>query len=250
MSILVLELRYETLALPGDPDQRLVLPGRHRLRDRATPRAAGELDRGRPGRAGLRACNRRGGGGVFEGVSLGGRSDDEAFRRFATGAMGPLGRLAYLLCGDRHFADDLVQSCLIKLYQAWPRIRQPDEVDAYVRRVLIRCWLNERRRPWRRVESRDGVVPDRPADRSDPALGIGSAHARDVLRHALAELPPRQRAAVVLRYWSQLSVAETATALRCSEGTVKSQTARGLANLRTAMIRRGVDGAVATEVSS
>jgi RNA polymerase sigma-70 factor (sigma-E family) len=177
------------------------------------------------------------------------RDEDESFRRFAASAVVPLGRLAYLLCGDQHLAEDLVQTCLIRLYHAWPRIQQPDAVDAYVRKVLLRCWLNERRRPWRRSESRDGVVPDRPDDTADPALGVGSAHVRDILRRALAEVPPRQRAAVILRYWSQLSVTETAAALRCSEGTVKSQAARGLAALRAAVDRMGIDAALVREVS-
>lgn len=181
-------------------------------------------------------------------MSLRRRSEDEeGFRRFAAGAVAPLGRLAYLLCGDRHFAEDLVQACLIKMYQAWPRIERPEAVDTYVRRVLLRCWLNERRRPWRRSELRDGVVPDLPDDRSDPALGVVSDQVRDLLRRALAEVPPRQRAAVVLRYWSQLSVSETAAVLRCSEGTVKSQTARGLTALRAAMTRSGAAAALATE---
>jgi RNA polymerase sigma-70 factor (sigma-E family) len=169
--------------------------------------------------------------------------DDESFRRFVAGASAPLARLAYLLCGDHHLADDLVQNTMIKLYRAWPKIEQPSVVDAYVRQVLLRCWLTERRRAWRRSESRRDQVPDRP----DPAQGVGSADLRDVLRRALAEVPPRQRAAVVLRFWSQLSVAETAAALRCSEGTVKSQTARGLVALRVALARQGIGVDLAEE---
>lgn len=148
----------------------------------------------------------------------------------------PLTRLAYLLCGDQHLADDLVQTSLIRLYQAWPRLRDKDAPDAFARKVLLRCWLNELRRPWRRSESRDGVVPDTSGPEPDP---VGAAHHKEVLRVALARLAPRQRAAVVLRYWSQHSVAETAAILRCSEGTVRSQAARGLASLRTALDRQG-----------
>ncbi|HET9140997.1 SigE family RNA polymerase sigma factor [Actinophytocola sp.] len=159
----------------------------------------------------------------------------DAFRRFASGATTQLGRLAYLLCGDRHLAEDLVQSCLIKMYLAWPRLTEPDAALGYARRVLLRCWLNEARRPWRRSEARDGVVPDVPDGTADPALDAGAGHVRAVLLGALGQLPPRQRAAVVLRYWVQLSVAETAAAMRCSEGTVKSQSARGLATLRAAL---------------
>lgn len=182
-------------------------------------------------------------------MSLRRRSDDEeGFRQFAAGAVAPLWRLAYLLCGDRHLAEDLVQTCLIKMYQAWPRIERPEAVDTYVRRVLLRCWLTEQRRPWRRRELRDGVVPDREADWADPSLGVGLDQARDLLRRALAEIPPRQRAAVVLRYWSQFSVTETAAIMRCSEGTVKSQAARGLAALRAAIAKRGADAALAREL--
>ncbi|GAA3846183.1 SigE family RNA polymerase sigma factor [Saccharothrix violaceirubra] len=162
-------------------------------------------------------------------------ADEEQFRAFAARSSGPLTRLAYLLCGDGHLADDLVQTCLIRLYPVWPRLRDPDTADAYARKVLLRCWLNERRRPWRRSESGDGVVPDLPDDRADPAEAVGPEHDKQVLRRALAAIPPRQRAAVVLRYWAQYSVAETAAIMRCSEGTVKSQTARGLAALRVAV---------------
>jgi RNA polymerase sigma-70 factor (sigma-E family) len=177
------------------------------------------------------------------------RDDEEGFRRYAAGALVPLARLAYLICGDRHLAEDLVQSCLIKLYRAWPRIERLEAVDSYARQVLLRCWLNERRRPWRRSESRSGVVPDQADDESDPALGMGS-DVKEFLRRALAEIPPRQRAAVVLRYWSQLSVTETAAILRCSEGTVKSQTARGLAALRAAVTRQDGDMVLSREWNS
>ena len=172
-------------------------------------------------------------------MSLRERSDDdERFHVFAARSTAPLTRLAYLLCGDQHLANDLVQTCLIRVYQAWSRVRDKDTADAYARKVLLRCWLNERRRPWRRSESRGGVVPDQPAPDHDPVV---VAHHKDVLRRALAQLPPRQRAAVVLRYWSQHSVTETAAILRCSEGNVKSQSARGLAALRDSMARLGAD---------
>lgn len=167
------------------------------------------------------------------------RSDDdeERFHVFVARSTTPLTRLAYLLCGDQHLADDLVQTCLIRLYQAWPRMRDKDTVGQYARTVLLRCWLNERRRPWRRAEARDGLVPETSAPAADL---VGTAHHKEVLRVALSQLPPRQRAAVVLRYWSQHSVTETAAILRCSEGNVKSQSARGLAALRTALDRQGI----------
>jgi len=165
-----------------------------------------------------------------------GRTDEAAFRQFVDESSASLGRLAYLLCGDRHYAQDLLQICLVRMYQAWSGIREPDAAHAYARQVMLRSWLNELRRPWRRSESRTGVVPDQ----ADPTAGTAPSDLRDVLRRALAEVPPRQRAAIVLRYMSELSVPEAAAALRCSEGTVKSQTARGLLALRAAMARLGI----------
>ncbi len=152
------------------------------------------------------------------------QQDEEAFRAFAHAQRATLRRTAYLLCGDWHHADDLVQTTLVKLYVAWKRIRNDASPEAYTRRILTRCYLDERRRPWRR-EAPAAELGDQPAphvpteDRLD-------------LRAALELLPLRQRATVVLRFWADASVAETADALDCSEGTVKSQTARALATLR------------------
>jgi RNA polymerase sigma-70 factor (sigma-E family) len=160
------------------------------------------------------------------------RAGDEAgFREFAGERALPLRRTAFLLCGDWHLAEDLVQVALIKLYRVWPKVARTSPVDNYARQVLLRCWLDERRRPWRRNERRDGVVPEAP--QFDPAdAGISG----DLLR-ALAGVPPKQRAAVVLRYCADLPVADVAKALRCSEGTVRSQAARGLEALRAALTR-------------
>lgn len=177
---------------------------------------------------------------MFTSVSLRDTDEsDEAFRRFAADAAIGLGRLAYLLCGDRHFAEDLVQIALIRMYRAWPRIWPLDAPMPYAQKVLLRCWLNEQRKPWRRSEAREGTIPDQPDESADPLHAVGSTQLRDQLRTALASLPARQRAAVVLRYWSQLSVAEAAVAPHCSEGTVKSNTARGLAALRKSMTELG-----------
>ncbi|MEV6642889.1 SigE family RNA polymerase sigma factor [Amycolatopsis sp. NPDC051371] len=151
--------------------------------------------------------------------------DDADFREFARARALALRRTAYLLCGDWHLAEDLVQNALVKLYRVWPKITRRGPVDNYARQVLLRCWLDERRRPWRHRERRDGVVPDRPSPEVD--AGISGS-----LLHALAEVPPKQRAAVVLRYCAGLPAAEVAEVLRCSEGTVRSQAARGLETLR------------------
>lgn len=151
--------------------------------------------------------------------------DDADFREFARARALVLRRTAYLLCGDWHLAEDLVQNALVKLYRVWPKITRRGPVDNYARRVLLRCWLDERRRPWHHRERRDGVVPDQAAP--EPEAGISGP-----LLRALAEVPPKQRAAVVLRYCADLPAAEVAEVLRCSEGTVRSQAARGLETLR------------------
>ena len=155
------------------------------------------------------------------------RSEDDAdFREFARVRSLALRRTAYLLCGDWHLAEDLVQNALVKLHRVWPKITRRGPVDNYARQVLLRCWLDEQRRPWRRRERRDGVVPEQLSP--GPAEGGISAP----LLRALAEVPPKQRAAIVLRYCADLPVAEVAAVLRCSDGTVRSQTARGLETLR------------------
>jgi RNA polymerase sigma-70 factor (sigma-E family) len=165
-------------------------------------------------------------------------ANEGAFRAFALSRRPALRRTAYLLCGDWHQADDLVQTTLVKLYVAWPRVRSGDSPDAYVHRILVRCYLDERRRPWRRESPAEIVDNDGTADR--PAEDLLD------LRSALTRLPPRQRATLLFRFWLDLSVAQTADALGCSEGTVKSQTARALTTLRALL----GDPALVTEESS
>jgi len=151
-------------------------------------------------------------------------ANEGAFRAFAIARRPTLRRSAYLLCGDWHRADDLVQTALVKLYVAWPRVQGDDPPDAYVQRILVRCFLDEKRRPWRRESPVEIVDLDAAAERPEDDLLD--------LRSALARLPRRQRATLLLRYWLDMSVAQTADALGCSEGTVKSQTARALTTLR------------------
>ena len=134
-----------------------------------------------------------------------------------------------LTAGDRHLAEDLVQSTLTKLYVAWPSFQRADNPDGYTRRALVNALTDERRRLWRRRERSTAELPETPrADqyRDPPTAG---------LRQALHDLPPKMRAAVVFRYFHDLTVTETAEALGCSEGTVKSQTSRALARLRAAL---------------
>ncbi|MEV4262922.1 SigE family RNA polymerase sigma factor [Kribbella sp. NPDC049584] len=133
---------------------------------------------------------------------------------------------AYLLCGDWHRAEDLVQQTFTKIYLAWRRIQRHGAMDSYTRQTLVRTFLSERRRGWFRHES----VGSEPADWAVPSPDLPDE--RLVLLKALAQVPPRQRAVLVLRYWEDQSVEQTAALLDCSTGNVKSQAARGLATLR------------------
>ncbi|MFB7180536.1 SigE family RNA polymerase sigma factor [Streptomyces sp. NPDC056257] len=146
------------------------------------------------------------------------------FEAFARTAQGRLYRTAYLLCGDADGARDLTQTTLAKLFQHWRKASAAEYPEAYARTVLTRTFLAERRRRLR------DLLAHRHADR--PPLPE-HAELRVTLLAALAELPPRARAMVVLRYWDDLSVETVAQLLRCSEGTVKSQCSRALAKLRT-----------------
>jgi RNA polymerase sigma-70 factor (sigma-E family) len=160
------------------------------------------------------------------------QTDEESFRRFATDHAAKLRRSAFLFCGDWHLAEDLMQSTLIKIYRSWSRIQKDESLANYGRTVLLRTWLDEKRRPWRRAEQTEAAVPERPVDGRDPADRLW---AQDLVHQGLLTLPPRQRAVLVLRYFDDLSVAEAAEVMGCSQGTVKSQTARGLDALRTSV---------------
>jgi RNA polymerase sigma factor (sigma-70 family) len=108
-------------------------------------------------------------------------------------------------------------------------------MGAYARTVLLRTWLDEKRRPWRRSEVGHADVPDRSDGSREPDEEAVLSWQRSLVHGALLKVPPRQRAVLVLRYFEDLSVAQTAAVMGCTEGTVKSQAARGLDNLRTAM---------------
>lgn len=151
---------------------------------------------------------------------------DEAFTEFVRTTGSALRRTAYLVCGDWHRADDAVQDALYKLYLAWPRVQRGGNEHAYARRMVVNAAIDTGRRPWRRERSTT-LLPELATP--DPA----GAHAeRDEVLTALGAVAPRQRACIVLRFYDGLSVEETAAALGCSAGTVKSQTSRGLDNLR------------------
>jgi len=150
---------------------------------------------------------------------------DAAYLAYVNGRIPALRRIAYLLSGDEHQADDLVQETITKLYARWPRISAVDNVDAYTHTMLVRAFLDEKRRGWWRVRL-FGSPPDHAANVA------GIAEDRAMLRGALAKVAPRQQAVLVLRYLCDQSVAEVAEMLGCSEGTVKSQTRHGLDTLR------------------
>lgn len=155
---------------------------------------------------------------------------DDEFAAYVGQRRPQLFRAAWLLCGDPHRAEDVVQAALTRLYVAWPRVRRADSVDAYVRRAVVNAHLDEGRRPWRRETAAGERLPDVPVPAAAAALDE-----RDALWDALRALPPGQRRVVVLRHWWGLSVEETAADLGISTGTVKSQTSAALAALRTAL---------------
>jgi RNA polymerase sigma-70 factor (sigma-E family) len=156
------------------------------------------------------------------------RADREAaYVDYVASRQAHLRRIAYALCGDWAKADDLLQTALVKLYVAWPRVALDGKEDAYVRRIMVRANIDESRRPWRREVA--GELPESAA----PA-GLPSED-RTVLFEALQALPPMQRKTVVLRHWLGLSVAEAAAELGVAEGTVKSNTSRGLEAMRAAL---------------
>ncbi|HZX08393.1 SigE family RNA polymerase sigma factor [Kribbella sp.] len=158
---------------------------------------------------------------------------DREFAEFVEDASAALRRTAFLVAGDRHRADDIVQDALYKLYLAWPKVRRVGNPFAYARRVVVNAAYDGGRRPWRR-EVAIAELPDR-AELDDFTAGHAD---RDEVLVALRSLGPRQRACVVLRYYEDLSVEQTAEILGCSEGTVKSQAARGLDTLRRAIDQR------------
>jgi len=140
-----------------------------------------------------------------------------------------LRRTAYLLCGDWHRADDLTQTAFVKCYAALGRLREPAAVDAYLRATLLHTYFDDDKRAWRRRERATDQLPEPGGTPSDPLED------RLMMLEALGAVPPRQRACLVLRFYDDMSVEETAAALDCSVGTVKSNTSRGLDALRRAL---------------
>ena len=153
--------------------------------------------------------------------------DSAAFAEFAAARSSSLFRAAYLMVGNHQSAEDLLQEALTKTYIAWPRLRDPAAAEAYTRKAItttaISWW---RRKSWHNEKPR-GEVPERPCDNQDDA-----SVNRDWLWNELQTLPPRQRIAVVLRFYEDLTEAQTAEVMGCSVGTVKSQVSAALKKLR------------------
>ncbi len=163
------------------------------------------------------------------------RRDDReaAYVDYVVARQGYLRRIAYALSGDWDRAEDLLQSALVKLYVAWPRVHRDGREDAYARQILVRTNIDAHRRAWRREEAgldgHDEAVPD-------PTTAVSE---RSELFEALQRLPEMQRKVVLLRHWLDLSVEQTAAELGIGTGTVKSHTSRGLAALQAALAGSG-----------
>jgi len=156
---------------------------------------------------------------------------DADFTAYLEARQGRLLRTAYLLTGDQHQAEDLLQTSLAKLYLAWDKVRERGAIDAYARRIMVNENNSAWRKPWKRREhATDFGADSAPAGipvRDEYDEGVGGEVWRIV-----QTLPRRARAVVVLRYYEQLSEAETAEVLGISVGTVKSQTSRAMSALR------------------
>jgi RNA polymerase sigma-70 factor (sigma-E family) len=153
------------------------------------------------------------------------------FDEFVAGNLEQLLKTAYLITWDAGDAEDLVQECLLKVARRWPRVRKMAQPRAYAGRILANLAVDDARRRARRRSELDGSAPVLDGPAQDLLVGLET---RAELLDALALLTPRQRAVLVLRYFNDLTEAETAEALGCSPGTVKSNASRGLARLREA----------------
>ena len=151
---------------------------------------------------------------------------EEEYRELVSSRAASLHRTAYLLCGDWHLANDLVQETFVNTFRHWRRVQRADNRNAYVNRLLI----NEFNRHWHRYSGLSMRSDTDPSEVAIPDVSDEVVNRADLLR-ALLTLPARQRATVVLRYLEGMSERETAAVMRCSEGTVKSQTARALNTL-------------------
>ena len=152
---------------------------------------------------------------------------DEGFVEFVSARWARLYRTACLVTLDPATAEDALQIAMEKTYLRWHRVRRMDDPAAYVRKVMVNAAVSARRPPWRGVESPREVLPERPLPAAE---GVVEDH--EALWPVVCALPERQRAVVVLRYYEDLTEAETAEVLGCSVGTVKSQAHDALRALR------------------
>ena len=155
-------------------------------------------------------------------------SRDDEFSAFVAARQIHLRRIAYAVCGDWNRAEDLLQTALVKLYVAWPRLHLDGREEAYTRQIIVRANIDESRRPWRR--ERSGLDGHDPVARAELPT-----EERSALFDALQDLPIMQRKVIVLRHWLGLSVEETARELGVATGTVKSHASRGMEKLKTAL---------------
>jgi RNA polymerase sigma-70 factor (sigma-E family) len=171
------------------------------------------------------------------------------FDQFVADAADGLLRAAYLIAWDLADAEDLVQECLFKVARRWTRVRKMEQPAAYARTVLVHLALDEGKSRSRRHSELGpsvGALLDEQED-DDAARILGRVEASADLQSALGQLAPRQRVALVLRYFEDLSEAEVATAMSCSIGTVKSTTSRALDRLRQAIERPGVPASASND---
>jgi len=164
---------------------------------------------------------------------------DEDFASYAQARQQHLYRTAYLLCGDRDRAQDLVQTTLVALLRSWHKAREASNPDAYARQTLTRAFLSERRKLRREADLHEQARNGRPTGPQD------TSDLRIVVLDALRSLPPKPRAMIILRYWEDLSIEETAAVMGCSTGNVKSQCSRSLVKLRSLLGERFTDLVIA-----
>ena len=170
--------------------------------------------------------------GTLPGLRLVSGTDPD-FASYVAARRPTLLRWAWSVAGDPHAAEDLLQTSLVRVLAHWGSLRDPGAADAYVRRTMVRQHISWQRQPWRRDEVAVAHLPERPSADVPHAPSDASIDAAAVWSMVQA-LPAQQRATIALRYYEQLSVAETAAVLGCATGTVKSNTSRGLAALRRA----------------
>jgi RNA polymerase sigma-70 factor (sigma-E family) len=156
---------------------------------------------------------------------------DRAFAEYYTVHGAKIRNMAYLLCGDWHRAEDLTQTVFTKLYRSWRRISRDEVPQAFARRTLFRTFLDEQRRPWRR----EVIVGDFGAAGIHPPVDDPDVASQLAVRRVVADLPARQRAALVLRYWEDQPYEEVARVLGCTVSTARSLATRGVQALRKAL---------------